>query len=168
MFRRIIRAFRKKAKLVFDQKTVLVVIDMQPRFEAAECNKTASAIIALINEAKLAGSLIVILEYESHGSTRPDIMEAVESYHNYKVTTKNTDGGGKEVQEFVNGQTRAALCGVNYGACVFHTANELKKVMDVLVVKNACNQPAWWSWNMDDYTKKYTEEIGKDCVVQHA
>ena len=95
-------------------------------------------------------------------------MKAVESYSNHKVATKNTDGGGKEVREFCGEQTHAVLCGVNYGACVFHTANELKKEMNVLVVRNACNQPSWWSWSMDDYTKKYTEEIGKDCVVQHA
>lgn len=168
MFRRIIRSFTKKPKLAFDPKTVLVVVDMQPIFEAAKCNKTASAVLALIDKAKLAGSLIVILEYEAHGPTRTDIMQAVESYNKYKVATKNTDGGGKEVQQFIDGHTHAVLCGVNYGACVFHTANELKKAINVLVVRNACNQPSHWSWSMDDYTKKYTEEIGKDCVIQHA
>ena len=168
MFRRIIRTFTKKAKLTFDSKTILVVVDMQPCFEAAKCNKTASAVLALIDKAKKANSLIVILEYNLHGPTRTDITDSIRSYANHKIAGKDTDGGGKEVEQFINGHNRAILCGVNYGACVFHTASELKKIIDVRVVKNACNQPSYWSYNMDDYTKKYIEEVGKDCVIQYA
>lgn len=158
---------RKKHAITFDKKTVLVVVDMQDEsFEAAKCNTTAQNILKLIRLAKAADSLIVVLEYAGHHSTRSDIMNAITSYNNHRIAYKYTDGGGDEVKQFLTGQSHAVLCGVNYGACVFRTAHELKDTMNVLVVRDACNQPEYWSTNMDEYTKKYKKEVGKNCIVQ--
>lgn len=168
MFHRIKQMIRRrKHSITFDKKTVLVVVDMQDRsFEAAKCDRTTQNILKLISLAKDAGSLIVVLEYAGYHPTRSDIMDVITPYDNHRIGYKDTDGGGEEVQQFLTGQSRAVLCGVNYGACVFSTAHDLKDTMQVLVVRDACNQPEYWSKNMEEYTKKYKQEVGKNCIVQ--
>jgi nicotinamidase-related amidase len=168
VFHRIKRMIKKRKKTItFDKKTVLIVVDMQDQsFEAAKCNTTTQNILKLIRLAKAADSLIVVLEYVGHHSTRSDIMAAITPHDNHRIAYKSTDGGGDEVKQFLTCQTHAVLCGVNYGACVFRTAHDLKDTMRVLVVRDACNQPEHWSTDMEGYTKKYKKEVGKNCIVQ--
>lgn len=125
---------------LFTKDTALVIVDMQPKFSGAKCDKTTKRILSLIQRAKQHKSTIVVLEYDSWGPTRSDIIHAIGKYDKCHVMTKWTDDGSNEVLQCVKSAKHFVLCGVNFGACVLDTARGLiNSDQKVIVVKNACN-----------------------------
>lgn len=133
----------------------LVVVDMQPSFEAAKNAKTIKQVVKLTKEAVSTGNRVVVLEYENYGSTHKKILDLLNPDF-CKVIKKSADGGhfhvAAAIQDF-NGfdgmgnpkNYTIDVCGVNLNACVRQTALGLKKLgFEVNVIKEACNQPSWW------------------------
>jgi nicotinamidase-related amidase len=125
----------------------LVVVDMQPHFEAAQCDQTTAEVIKAIKKAKQDQAGIVVLEYTRCGPTRDDILTAIGEYEKFATKIKDRDGGGRWVLEAVRelelNDTLFRVCGVNTACCVHDTAMDLLDFEKrVELIKNACNQPA--------------------------
>ena len=151
---------------MFGPDSVLVIVDMQPAFAAAKCEKTTQNIIKLIKRAKKRWAKIVVLEYDMHGPTRKDIMKEVRKYKYATTMTKFDDDGHAEVIAAVPSPKRIILCGVNFGACVLKTAkglweNGFKKIK---IVRSACNNPDYFmDWEV--YEERYIEYFGPKCLM---
>ena len=128
-----------------NDKSVLVVVDMQLGFETAHKPKTITNCLTLIEHFKVHQRPIVILRYGrnelySYGAILPQIAKAT---RNYPLTTKITkfcDSGAWSVMPLFSKKHHMFICGVNIGACIAETALDLA-VYDypVYVVAPACN-----------------------------
>ena len=144
--------FLLSANSMKDHKT-LVIVDMQPHFDAACDTRTQQEIIKLIKEAKSNGDYIIVLEYDlsdwgAHDEvlTFDNIRSAIGTYDDYFLGIKDVDDGSLIVDEIVRDnhlQTNDMIvCGVNAHACVKATALGLaNRFQSVTVVGKACNDP---------------------------
>lgn len=126
----------------------LVIVDMQPRFEAANCDNTAENIIRLVKVARKRKWRISVLEYSFQGPTREDIKKAVGKYRKAKYIMKSNDDGSEELAEAwrIKDGEKFLICGVNYTACVARTAIGVQRLRigTAKIVQDACNQPGSW------------------------
>jgi len=121
------------------KRDVLVVVDMQNKFEACSNNyrNIKAKVKALVKTHQNRGDLVVVVEYcDSYDRTRvshptcPDILNEIVN-GNYVKVVKQSDGGGHEVCDALrqNGGLdnlgRIYICGVNTCACVKSTAEQL-------------------------------------------
>lgn len=151
------------------QEAVLVIVDMQPEFEASSEIATLSQVEELIALFAGTGYPIVILEYgnpdimrQPHrlycGITHQTLMAPLLSpnrYHKLAVVEKFCNDGSA----FVLGTCAErnfrtdhfVVCGVNTDACVSATVHGLavrRQRSQVSVIAAACNTPAAnFSWN---------------------
>lgn len=137
----------------------LVVVDMQPQFEAAKSRRCVENVLAEIAAAKAANAAIIVLEYVNFGPTNSRIVKAVRSYDRGYFKVKCWDDGSDEVLSMCSicQLSRSfRVVGVNYGACVKATAIGLRSHgYHVEVVKKACRQPKHWD-NIEDGGSLYT------------
>lgn len=148
----------------------LVIVDMQPDFEAARCEETIEAVIELIAQAYVDGMPIVVLEYDDYCRTDDRVMEALEGT-DYHVVGKDNDDGSDEIFQVVAAYlvpTRFKVCGVNYSACVAATVDGLIRghgidPQNIEVIEKACNQPD--SWEQWDSWRCKTEWFKKNSVA---
>ncbi len=145
---------------------MLVIVDMQPSFDAANCVKTITEVILEIEYARKTNEPIIVLEFEDYGETHEDIMKALEGYDNYKIVTKPDNDGSTEVIEAVNkfglhhDNLTFHVCGVNFHACVSDTVCGLAydfgvEKENLNVIETACN----------DYVEDYDgHHYGWECV----
>ena len=141
--------FLLSANSMKDRKT-LVIVDMQPYFEASNCKRTQDEIIRLIDEAKKNDDYIIILEYaldEEWGDrTHDSIINAIGMYDKCFTGLKEDDDGSDVVDDIVTSHCLKTndmiVCGVNAHACVKSTALGLSnRYQSVTVVGKACNDP---------------------------
>ncbi|MBS2011134.1 MAG: isochorismatase family protein [Cyanobacteria bacterium SZAS TMP-1] len=138
---------------------VLVIMDMQPGFPAAQDALTIYAVAEQIRQAREHNLGIIVVEYDPHecGSTLPQIMEHLRGYDRAHVISKGTDDGSAEIFDATieNGLWPESyiICGVNSDACILKTvAGLVARVPStrITLVQDACNA-----------------ENGKDCAVWH-
>lgn len=121
----------------------LVIVDMQPAFEAAKCNVTTDNVMRLIRQAKEDKANIITLEYEGFGPTRADLMMDLCSYDKYANAKKSDDDGSDEaIEAGASMFSKVIVCGVNTSYCVNETVQGLlRNGKEVVVVRDACNNP---------------------------
>lgn len=142
----------------------LLVIDMQPHFDASQRKWLIRNVSAEIRAAMKAEHRIVFLEY-THTPKHPGVaaknatdrrlIKLVADYADALVIHKQEDDGSAEVAkllESLDGNYPGAIreeirvVGVNTCACVAKTVNGMAKIMpkaSIVVVGKACNQ----GWN---------------------
>lgn len=150
----------------------LVVVDMQPKFEAARIRRCVDNVLAEIAKAKADGAAIIVLEYRGFGPTNSRITKAVRSYDRGYFVTKSWDDGSDEVISTCSIYQLARdfrVVGVNYGACVKSTALGLRgHKHHVVVIKKACRQPQRWEDSGDgpfSYSRRVITRILKQNGV---
>lgn len=113
---------------MFDTYT-LVIVDMQPHFEASFCEDTIAAIQREILTAQLLRKGIVVLEYGGAGDTHPAILDMVKGYNRFAKRQKYGNSGYQQIlttcrkRRFAMSAFR--ICGVNLHACVYDTVRDL-------------------------------------------
>jgi hypothetical protein len=120
---------------------VLVIMDMQPGFEAANNIDLQRNILEEVSSAKKNGNIIIsiafkITEFELTewvkplGETLPFILSACEGYPKFYKITKGGDSGFSAIKNWLTAHEimnigTMRFCGVNTEACVYRT------IMDV-------------------------------------
>ncbi len=131
----------------------LVVVDMQPDFEASNNPATIANVKREIIEAKAKQMPILFLEVpyfsplDERGlrHTHQELTQLVKFYPNttrYPIEKLRSDGSYQvlwacEQNHYTNSHFR--ICGVNTNICVYETAVGLSQNGVVEVIKNACN-----------------------------
>ncbi len=80
---------------------ILLVIDMQPEFEAAFDIELQSAIIEEINSAINNGSIVIFMEYVGNSSTMSNLTAVTSNHKQTYFLKKNTDSAYKAVKNFL-------------------------------------------------------------------
>lgn len=139
---------------------VLVVVDMQPRFEASNCEQTINACATLIKRFRRKNWPIIILEYIGNGQSHQCLLDLIKGYRLGVVSEKNFDDGSSVIYDVCDTKQfdtdEFHVCGVNLGACVRSTISGMKNLFPksgIHLYKNACNQPNtgfWASYTVED------------------
>jgi len=144
---------------------ILVIIDMQPKFEASKDEKTQAAVVTQIKLAKRHNWPIVVVEFAAdqcrqqfegwekgpllrESPTHFVILKEVEKYPRFLLVLKDADDGSAKIISARNKQSWRAIrtfrvMGVNTGACVKKTAAGLAVKYSVEVYAPGCNAPEW-------------------------
>lgn len=141
---------------------ILLVIDMQPRFDSSTHDWIIAAVAGEIRAAKRARWGIMFLEYTRHCGrggvvlkerTHGRLTRLAASYRHAITVHKKDDNGSDEVLaaaldwydacavDHIDGGFR--VVGVNTGSCVAGTVNGLSKSrpdLEITVVGAACNE----------------------------
>jgi nicotinamidase-related amidase len=124
----------------------LVIVDMQPIFEASRNPNTVIAVAHEIIVARQNNHPVIFLEYAKSGSTYDGFGSLLKNYPHKSRIKKNDDDGSKEVIRALNRRNFPMqilrICGVNTDCCVHSTITGLLRHLDdvkIEVVKNACN-----------------------------
>ena len=135
----------------------LIVVDMQPSFEAANEPNTIVGVTREILEAKRRKWGIVFLEYkptDEMGRTHEGFSSLIKGYRHKARVTKDDDDGSLEVVKALRrrgfAQHTLRICGVNTECCVTETVSGLLVRLErvqIEVVKDACDSE--WSKNYD-------------------
>jgi len=127
--------------------SILVVIDMQPMYEAAQ---SISLRRRIQNRIRSHCGPVCIVEYKYEGSkcTYPGIMKACQGKRTFRCIKEVDDGGdcvvGATFAEGLGRHRKYILCGVNTAYCVLSTANGILRHRDnfkVLVDFPCCASP---------------------------
>ncbi len=139
---------------------VLVVIDMQPSFQAAQCKKTILACKEAIEQAMIDNAGLLFVEYVRGGKTIPSLYKIAKNYrHMYRVT-KYADDGCNEVlaaiRHYKLPNQLIRFCGVHTGACVYETVKSIREYTkaELQLIKKACNDP-----NGYEYVQPILQEL---------
>lgn len=105
--------------------SVLVVVDMQRSFPAANCRSTQARVRRLVRSHR---GPVVLVEFADSGPTLPGIERACKCRYSFIRCVKNLNDGGAHVasallNEGLGRHSRFVVCGVNTGYCVTETAN---------------------------------------------
>ncbi len=127
---------------------VLVVMDMQPGFPAAQDAITQWFVKQEVTRAREEGRPIIIVEYDPHemGHTYESIKVLLEGYENTDTITKSTDDGSSEILKCCRDKGFSTLdfrmCGVNSDACLLESIQGLVEKLPqcrITVPQDACN-----------------------------
>ena len=124
---------------------VLIVIDMQPGFVAAEDPVVINAVKKEIIKAKEETNLILFVEYKWNGRTWPQLTNAVKDYSFTDTIKKTKDDGAEDIMNYFQrcriAPKKLRVIGVNSDACVLATLYSLytASCYKLEVVKAACN-----------------------------
>ena len=123
----------------------LVVVDMQPEFEAAFHPNVVIGVTQEIINAKNVGAPIILVEYRDGGQTFDGFFKLLKNYKNKALVRKNRDDGSREVIQAIKRRKfnpyHLRVCGVNSDACVWSTVEGLLGKLNrsrIEVVKQAC------------------------------
>lgn len=136
-------------------ENILLIIDMQPRFEAANNMTTRMAVLREIAKARALNMPIIVVEFDGSGLSHAEILEAVKDYPKHVRIVKGQDDGSTEI---LRACTLASwepvsftVCGVNTDACVARTVSglvDLRPTVVINVVKDAVNGDSYTnSWS---------------------
>jgi nicotinamidase-related amidase len=152
----------------------LIVVDMQPGFDAANDERTINNCISYVRQAKKDKATIIIMEYgyddecNTYGKTHKSITKYLSRYENYYRVVKRQDDGSSAVLThevaFHFKQNDVRICGVNTAACVARTALGMKErfnLSNVKVLLDACNQPSHFG---QTFTRDMIESM-KRCNI---
>lgn len=126
---------------------ILVIIDMQTKFNSSNDKNTISEVNKLILQAKTDKAFIVIAQYMNFGKTHKEFNTLVKKYKPHAYAIANQCDKSRAIEtKLLSHRARAPfikVCGVNTDACVQSTVKGLCKIimpdMKIQVVKNACN-----------------------------
>lgn len=138
-------------------KSTLVVIDMQPLFEASLSPQLIDSVRQCVTAGRAAQLDIVVLEYNESGATYPNLLLpllAPSRYERFQILEKYCDDGSiwvrQACKELGYSNRRFYLCGVNISACVKSTAVGLKREYpeaDIAVLVEACGDRRADPWS---------------------
>ena len=134
--------------------TTLVVVDMQPVFEASRKPDVIAGVAQQILTAVQNNWAIVFLEYRGSGRTHQGLLKLAQGYNRKLKVSKLRDDGSSEVIRALRRRNFLAenfvVCGVNTDACVFDTAYGLahKLGANVRIVRNACGSVRIVDWRV--------------------
>lgn len=128
--------------------TVLVVIDMQPGYPAAQDTLTQWSVKQEILRHREQNLPILLVEFDAHemGEIFDCLKEAIKGYDCAKIISKRGDDGSDEILQaclrlgFSTDSLR--ICGVNSDACVLETVQGLvakHPTCRITVPQDACN-----------------------------
>lgn len=152
-----------RAMIATVDDTVLVVIDMQPRFlpdggdlHSPEAMRALSGVACEIERAMRRGMPIILVEYKRYRPTHPYLMRLLTDvgYERFKVVKKGQMDGSKAVifgcgLLNVKQPRRFRVCGTYTHYCVEETVLGLasKRARSVIdVVMSACTDPSGNRW----------------------
>jgi nicotinamidase-related amidase len=128
----------------------LVVIDMQPSFEASQEKAVLRNCAARIKQAQKDNAAILLVEYEEYGKTDYRLRNLLKTYDKTKTVIKCDNDGSVEIKRAI---IRAKfpkdllrVCGVNTDYCVYESVKGLTKQMPkatIEVLTKSCNS----NWN---------------------
>ena len=125
----------------------LVVVDMQPEFEAANEPNVLVAVAREILEAKRNKWPIVVVEYRGGfnlAETHQGLRSLLKGYSKKARIGKDDDDGSMEVVRAIRrrkfNEKTLRICGVNTDCCVAATVNGLlgRSQANLQIVKDAC------------------------------
>jgi len=144
---------------------MLIIIDMQYEFDAAE--DVVGPVCEAVKLAMAENRQIVLVEYKCWGHvnaetcgclTYGEITSLLEGYPNLVVVTKANDGGGQEIVDAVSEfPSDVDVCGVNIGACVRETVEQLSRLVpdsEFTLLEEACN-----GWSNDSSAYFWVEGL---------
>ena len=126
-------------------KNLLLIVDMQRSFTAANKKATVKACQELIFDAISLNNSIVFLEYKWNGKTKRELTSLVRNYSFVNTIQKEDDDGSEEVISFFNKckfvPKNIIVGGVNTNFCVRQTVLGLAEKNDskLFLVQDACN-----------------------------
>lgn len=129
------------------RKRALCIIDMQPYFTTAQCQRTIKAVCKQVGLAKQYSWPIFLVEHIGCGPTCTQIRRAIGRYKLcFRVKKHENDGSNAIVQTAAcnTGLSLSLLriCGVNSNACVNDTAKGILSRVpkcNMELVEKACN-----------------------------
>lgn len=123
----------------------LVVVDMQPGFEAACSFDVLVGVTEQILYAKQQQWPIILLEYEGCGDTHDALVKLLKNYRHKARIKKCDDDGSLEVVRCIQRRkfpyNRLRICGVNADCCVYVTVEGLLCRLEssqIELAKTAC------------------------------
>lgn len=134
-------------------ETVLVVVDMQPKYWYGPKDPDALVVAnvqAEVEKAMKKGQAIIFLEYNHYGSTDLRISALVKDnkYPRAYFATKYTDDGSLQVKQIFKEKniqaTKIKVCGINTAYCVLDTVKGLSPSFldpikfEIAVLSHAC------------------------------
>lgn len=122
----------------------LVIIDMQPVFQAANWPDVVIGVTKEILAAIKNKASIMIVEYHDRGPIHDGLLKLVRGYPNKARTKKKLDDGSEKVLATLKRRKfpkRLRVCGVNASCCVAATIDGILGLDDTIkieVIKDAC------------------------------
>lgn len=124
----------------------LVLVDMQPYFEAANSRRVRANCKREIEKAMDRRAAIIFVEFNNCGPTVKSLIEMTDDYDRRFFAYKDCDDGSAEVSDVINVNGLAAkklkVCGVNTDCCVKATVTGLTARLpnaNIQVIGDACN-----------------------------
>jgi delta-aminolevulinic acid dehydratase/porphobilinogen synthase len=129
--------------------SVLLIIDMQSYFHAANNDRVQKNCLREIKSAVKSKTPIVFVEYDNCGRSLPSLIRAAKGGIKYHLV-KEDDDGSPEIYDFLKKHrwTKRLIktVGVNADACVQDTVEGLTSVLPntkIHVVADACHTDYW-------------------------
>lgn len=108
---------------------VLLIVDMQPEFSAANGKRVLNNCKRELRKAMIENASIIFLEYDGCGTTNTDLVDLVDGYNKVWFETKGDDDGSEEAEFVIRShrcsKTVIKVCGVNTDCCVRYTVQGL-------------------------------------------
>ena len=142
-------------------KELLIVVDMQPKFEVSCDVEVLEAVASQIRAAKRRGWPICFLEFDGNfGSTHKVLRELASDYSKHDYVYKSEADGSLQIADWLKGNPQFwagifRVCGVNLHCCVKHTANGLAHKFPeniVKVLRKACRDTEHTTGNWHKFT----------------
>ena len=138
----------------------LIVVDMQPEFDAALYPDVVVGVTLEIQAAVARKSAIVFVEYEDAGDTHRSLFKLAKGYRKKAQIIKYEDDGSSQIVRTIRrrdfDETHLRVCGVNTNACVQCTVDGLlRRLPDakIEVVKEACGTCSYGRYDWRKFTK---------------
>lgn len=110
---------------------MLIVIDMQAKFTAANDLNTISNIKSLLKDSVSKNEYILYLEYYGFGKTLEELTKITNKYEKQAIVQKYCDSGSFEIIRHLKSNKLYPktfnICGVNTDMCVHDTISGLVK-----------------------------------------
>ena len=135
-------------------RATLIIIDMQPVFEASQKDWMIENVRREIKRAKRRAHAIVVVRYRGSATTETlpalqvdnRILGEIGTYPHVGYVTKNRGDGSKEILRVLRGRPFPTgdliVVGVNTDCCVAETVNSLAHKLpqsNIWIVADACN-----------------------------
>lgn len=134
----------------------LVVVDMQPCFEASLDVDVIVGVTCEIVKARQRGAPIILVEYRGfdiQDRTHDAFYDLLRNYKRRAIIGKSDDDGSREILQTLKrrqfNSRHLRICGVNSDACVWSTVEGLLEKLDnarIDVVKRACGSEDPFDW----------------------
>lgn len=138
----------------------LIVVDMQPEFDAALNPNVVVGVTLEIQAAVARKSPIVFVEYDEAGDTHKGLYSLAKGYRKKARIIKYEDDGSRQIIRTIRRRefdlSHLRVCGVNTNACVQSTVEGLLKRLPeskIEVAKAACGTCSFWNYDWRAFPK---------------